>query len=351
MKKMRPFKLNSLKALLAGALLLTASPLAAQSPPQGLADYVAGLAYEYKADGSSEPALAAQYYEKAAAAGSREALLALARLAGPGEALWQGPDHWRDRLLAASRAGWPEAAFRLAEALEKGQIKDSGSAYAAFYLQAAAAGHGPAALRLGNLYLTGQGGLPRDEEQAALWLALAAANHMDEAALTLGKFFYEANPAIALRWLERAPALPEAGYLLGQLYLKERRIVEAQGALTSSADQGYPEAHLTLGLMNLDNDFGLRPNPREALRHFKVAAQARLPEGAYQLAHMYLKGLATPKDSITAAFWLHQAASEKHPTAAEEFNKLTYNFTSGQKKRLERMIADGVTPTMQLPPS
>ncbi len=336
--------LMALLALLAPAL--APPPLAAQDPSAAQAEFLAGLALEYRPESSPDYQAAARHYQAAVAAGSREALLALARLSEPGGPLWQSPEVWRDHLLAAARAGWPEAAWQLAEALEKKTL--TGLNPTTYYFQAAAAGVAPAARRLGELYLAGQGGLPRDESQAALWFTVAAENHDPAAALALGRFFYEKNPAAARRWLEQAQD-PEADYLLGDLYLRDRRFIEALNAYTRAADRNYPPAHLALGLLDLDNDFGRRPNPREALRHFKIAAQADLPEGSYQLARMYLTGQATPKDTITGAFWLHRAAAGGHDQARAELDKLTRNFTAGQQKRLDRMIEEGVAPTTQTP--
>ncbi len=326
------------------ALLMLSAPAWPQSEAQD--EFMAGLALEYSPEGSPNYKRAAAHYEKAAAAGSREALLALARLSAPQGPLWRDGAAWRDRLLAAARAGWPEAAFNLARALEQNQAPARGLNPAQYYLQAAAAGHGPAALRLGELYLAGGGGLRRDEKLAALWFTAAAENHEEAAALALGKLYYETDPPTAARWLERT-GLPEAAWLLGEIRLKEGRFIEAVNSFTVAADQGYAPAHLSLGLLNLDNDFGRRPDPRAALRHLKIAAQADLPEGSYHLAHIYLEGRGTPKDGITAAFWLHRAAARGHARARAEYDKLTYNFSVGQKKRLERMIEEGITPTMQ----
>ena len=314
-------------------------------------DFLAALALEFQAAGQPDYQAAAALYETAARAGSREAVLALARLYGPDEPLWSGPENWRNRLVSAVGAGWPEAAYNLARALESGQIDPAASPYpiTALYIQAASAGFGPAALRLGQLYLEGGAGLSRqDESQAAMWFTVAAENHEPAAFLALGQLFYETNPGVAARWLERASA-PEASYLLGELYLNDRRIIEAVSAFTAAADQNYPPAHLSLGLLNLDNEYGRRPNVREALRHLKIAAQAGLPDGAYHLAHMYFKGQGTPKDPIIAAYWLNRAAEGDHPSARGEFEKMVRNFTEGQQKRLERMIADNQVPTMQVP--
>lgn len=312
-------------------VVFTASPVMAQSDA-GREELLSGMALEYRPDSPPDYHEAAARYRVAAAAGSREAWLGLVRLTEPGGPLWSGPEPWRENLLAASRAGWPEAAFQLAEALEKQTVASGGLNPLQFYVQAATAGYGPAALRLGELYLEGGSDLARDEKQAAIWLAVATENH----------------EAAAARWLEKANS-PEAGYLLGELYLRDKRSIEAVAAFTTSADQGYPQAHLALGLINLDNDFGRKTNPREALRHLKIAAQADLPEGSYQLARMYLTGTATPKDPITGAYWLHRAAARGHEKAADEYGKLVYNFSVGQKKRLERMIEDGSVPGMQTP--
>jgi TPR repeat protein len=266
--------------------------------------------------------------------------LALARLHGPGSPLWQGPDLWRDHLLAAARAGWAEAAFTLAEALEKKTV--SGFSPAPFYLQAAAAGHPAAAHRLAVLYDEGAGGLPRDPDQALLWLTVAAARDDQDAALELGRHFFQKDPEKAAVWLEKS-GQPEALYWLGEIHLSSRRLPEALAAFTRAAEAGRPDAHLALGLLHLDTDFGRRPNPRAALRHFQAAAG--LPEGAYQLGRMFLAGLATPKDTITGAFWLHRAAEKGHDRARSEYDKLRLIFTPGQLKRLDRMNEEGLAPT------
>ncbi|MDR2934525.1 MAG: hypothetical protein LBV70_01375 [Candidatus Adiutrix sp.] len=119
-------------------------------------------------------------------------------------------------------------------------------------------------------------------------------------------------------------------------------------AFTQSAEAGRLEAHLALGLLSLDNDFGRRPDHRAALRHFKTASD--LPEGAYQLGRMFLAGQATPKDPITGAFWLHQAAEKGHARARSEYDKLELTFSPGQQKRLERMIEEGLAPTTRTRP-
>lgn len=307
--------------------------------PEGESEFLKALALEYKAEGEPDYKGAYARYQAAARAGSREALLGLARLSKPGGPLGLSAEIWRDNLAAAAGAGWPEAAFELAQALEQGLVKGDFNP-GDFYFQAAKAGHIPAARRLGELYLARGGNSPEDEKSGFMWLTVAAENHEPEAALALGRLYYEKNPSAARHWLEKAES-PEAFNLLGRIYLQEKRFVEAVTAFTVAADQNYAPASLALGLINLDNDFGFRPKAREALRHFKSAAQAGLPEGAYQLAHMYLNGQATPKDSITGAYWLHKAAAGGHEKALEEFEKLTYNFSVGQKKRLERMIEEG----------
>ena len=340
--------MHFIKSIITIFFILSATDPALAKSQAARDEFLSGLALEYRPYELPDYQGAALRYRQAAADGSREALLGLARLYGPGSPLWSGPETWREHLLAASRAGWPEAAFQLAEALEKQTVSAEGLDPVQFYLQAAVAGVGPAALRLGKLYLEGGLGLDKDENQAAIWLAVAAENHEAAAGLALGRIYYEKNPAAAARWLERANS-PEAGYLLGELYLKDKRFIEAVSAFTASADQGYPQAHLALGLLNLDNDFGRKTNPREALKYLKIAAQADLPEGSYQLARMYLTGTATPKDPITGAYWLNRAAVRGHAKAKDEYDKLVYNFSVGQKKRLERMIEDNSVPGMQTP--
>lgn len=344
-KTARPGRYFCASLLFCLSLMLFSGQLVAQAEPStAQAEFMAGLALEYRPDAAPDYAGAAGHYRAAAAAGSREALLALARLSQPNGPLWTKAETWRDHLVEAARAGWAEAAFQLAEALEQKLVE--GLNPINYYFQAAATGHGPAALRLGQLYLEGAPDLPQNQRQGLIWLTVAAENREPRAALILGRLYYPDQPDLARRWLEKAQS-PEAAYMLGRIYLNDKRYIEALSALTVAADQHYPPAHLALGLLDLDNDFGRKPNPREALRHFKIAAQADLPEGAYRLALMYLTGQATPKDNITGAFWLHRAAGLGYEPAREEYDKLVYNFTVGQKKRLERMIEEGLAPTTQ----
>jgi len=336
-------KRKSLKSGLAVLLILCwAAPAAAQTDP-AWTGFLAGLALEYRTP--PDAVGARDHYLGAARAGSREALLGLARLHGPESPLWQGPELWRDHLLAAARAGWAEAAFTLGEALEKKTV--SGLDPVPFYLKAAAAGHPAAAHRLAALYDEGAGGLTRDPAQALMWLTVAASGEDREAALELGRHFYQKNQETAAVWLEKS-GLPEALYWLGEIHLRNRRASEAWEAFTRAAEAGRIEAHLALGLLNLDNDFGRRPDPRAALRHFKMAAD--LPEGAYRLGHMFLAGLATPKDPITGAFWLKRAAEKGHDRARAEYDKLWLTLSPGQQKRLERMIEEGLAPTTRTLP-
>ncbi len=339
-----------MRALLIAVLWLLA-PAAALAAPAGQDEFLQGLALDYQPEGQPDYQAAAAFYEQAAALGSREALLALARLSAPDRPLWQSPEAWGQRLRAAAAAGWPEAAYYLAQSLESGFInpRPDDEPPLSLYIQAASAGFGPAALRLGRLYRQGGADLAQpDKGRAAMWFLVAAENQETEAYLALGQLYYESDPEAAIDWLSRSPD-PQAAWLLGQLYLSQRRVVEALSSFSSAADRGHAPSHLALGLLNLENDYGLRPDPRQAIRHLKVAAQAGLAEGAYHLAQMFLHGRATPKDPITGAYWLHRAAEKDFPGAAVEYERLSGNFSAGQKKRLERMIEEDKVPSMRAP--
>ncbi len=335
-------------SLLLMCCLWAPATLSAQNHKEAQKELLSGLALEYRAEGPPDYKGAQMHYENAAAAGSREALLALARLARPGSQAENTIIDYALRLQKASRAGWVEAAFELGQLLENNPEVKAEMPPASYYFQGAAAGHPGAARRLGEMYLNGEGGLVQDEKQGILWLTVAAENFDPGAAETLGLFFYQKNPEVAMRWLAHADTA-EAAYWLGEAYLLEGRKVEAMARLTQAADQDFPPAHLSLGKLNLTSDFGRKANPRAALRHFKIAAQAYLPEACYHLAQMYLTGQATPKDTITGAFWLYQAAALGYEKARPEYETWRYNLTEGQLKRLERMIEEKVAPTTQTP--
>ena len=320
---------------------LGCSLLILSAQPAWTNDFLKGLALEFKGQGEPDLNGAVALYEKAESAGSTEALRRLFYLKGPLGPLWAGPEQWQPWLYKAAQKDWPEAHYQMGAALEKKLYPAGKSSPYDWYYKAALNGHGPAALRLGEYYLQNK------DRQGLMWLALAAQMGQDKAALSLGKYYLETDILAAENWLKKSQALkpePETLSTLATLLFKQGRNVEAETALKQAAQMGYPPANLELGFLALQNKLGQKANPREALRHFKIAAAAALPEGAYQLAQMYLAGQATPKDAITAAYWFDEAKRLGHPKAADRFNDLFQNFSQGQKSRLKRMIDDKAPP-------
>jgi TPR repeat protein len=163
----------------------------------------------------------------------------------------------------------PERCFRLGEAL-----CDSGAFGRAARLlgKAAARGHVGAQLRMGQLYLSGQG-VPPSRTEAARWLRRAAEAGHPPAQQAYAEFLWSGQGAAespglfaapsatgqdresAILWAERAAAagLPEAQALLGQILCfgpePQRDTARGEAMFARAAEAGRPEGHLGLALL------------------------------------------------------------------------------------------------------
>lgn len=200
----------------------------------------------------------------------------------------------------------PAQCFRIGEALYASGI--FGRA-AGLLGRAARQGHPAACLRIGQLYLSGQG-LPPSKPEAARWLRRAAeAGHPpaqcayaellwagDVSTEESGLFGAETPPgrdtAGALFWAERAAhsRLPEALALLGQILCFGPEAVrdEARGRslFAAAAEAGRPEGYLGLAIQ-LSRQAGPSPDDAEETRRLLIeAADGGSPHAVFMLGVM-----------------------------------------------------------------
>jgi TPR repeat protein len=140
---------------------------------------------------------------------------------------------------------------------------------------------------LGMSQLTGQGGEPRNPEQAIEWLRKAAMRGHTDAQVQLGICAKQgvgvpSDPAQALAWFRRAA---EQGNARGQLQLAlaYRRgegvaadPAQASAWLRKAAENGHPKAQLELGIAYRDGH-GVDPDPAHAAFWLVLAADAGSP--------------------------------------------------------------------------
>jgi TPR repeat protein len=146
-------------------------------------------------------------------------------------------------------------------------------------------------------------------ENAAQWVAAAAACGIAEARLRLGRMLLEGeglakNQASAVRQFQAAAA------------------------------DGSIEAHNMLGRC-LENGWGVEAEPVEAARHYRIAAEAGLDWAQYNLGHMLLSGSGVTRDLDAAFFWYGKAAGQGHARAMSLLGRCHENgWGCGRDRRL-----------------
>ena len=200
------------------------------------------------------------------------------------------------------------------------------------YRSAAEAGHQPACVRLGEIYLDGIL-VPRDDVEAVRWLTLAAAGGDAKSQYNLGceHYFGRGVPqdaaAAAVQWRLAA----EQGYAaarenLGTLYffgsgVPEDR-VEAARWFRLAAESGSAEGQQKLALMT-QQGWGTTPaDPKESLRWMYAAAMQGNESALDDLADYAVQGVGMDPDPIAGARWYWMSAQKGRTAAAEKFIEL-----------------------------
>jgi TPR repeat protein len=155
------------------------------------------------------------------------------------------------------------------------------------WLEKASAGDAEAQFVVGDSYLYGRLGLPKDGTQGALWLEKAAAQEHLEAQFEAGKLYYFGSHGVAadgqkaVKWLSAAQA---------HLKPKDRTLAQLLIATCHTTGMGVPK------------------NDAEAVKWFRRAAENGSALGAYRLGVCYAEGLGVAVDDAEAAHWFRKAA-------------------------------------------
>lgn len=119
----------------------------------------------------------------------------------------------------------------------------------------------------------------------------------------------------AIQWMKKAADLGhlQALEFCGTLLYAADDPDQSQGAinyLSRAAEQGSILAHGILGNIYYDGTAGAEVDYIKSFKHFKVCANAGAPLSQGMLAHLYLNGLGTPKNSSLARKWAQEAAKQ-----------------------------------------
>lgn len=194
----------------------------------------------------------------------------------------------RERLLRV----WLGVAVLLYSAVAAAITPEEGSLIA----RLAERGSSGAQVLLAGMYLRGDGGVARDERQAAKWFDKAAVQGDAYAAMKLGDLYASGqgvpqNEAIAADWREKAANRGNvvAQRLLGKMYLDGKGVArddrKAEYWLKRAAiEGGDAEAQYTLALMHRNGKVA-EPNPALA-NDLLARAAAQGHEGAVELLNL-----------------------------------------------------------------
>jgi len=127
----------------------------------------------------------------------------------------------------------------------------------------------------------------------------------------------------AAQWVAAAAAcgIAEARLRLGRMLLEGEGVAKDQAAAfrqfqAAAADRNI-EAHNMLGRCH-ENGWGVEVDHTEAARHYRVAAEAGLDWAQYNLGHTLLSGSGVARDR-DAAFFLVQQSGSPGPCQGHEF--------------------------------
>ncbi len=274
------------------------------------------------------------WYEKAAEAGIVPAMVKMGKCFLNGQ--YTDKDlsryiEWADRAAACGNV-W--GLYRMGLYHEERENDD-----AAFqYFQAAfRQGDAKAPLRLGRMYLSGQG-TARDVAKAVECFKESASRGEMESYTELGNIFYrdeivERDDEKAFYWYSKAYAAghEEAALPLARLYLRHSEIQDYQKAekLLKEAAEADTDGQACLALGNFSRDgLGGAPDMDSAVSWYEKGAEMGNPECMELLGCLYFQGEeGIETDYEKAFFWLNRCYEMG---TLQSYSKLAYLYLKGE---------------------
>ncbi len=220
-----------------------------------------------------------------------------------------------------------EEMFKQARALANGDgvTRDPAKAVE-IYGKAAALGHAKAQHNLAT-HLIGGLGVKRDAVESARWFQKAAEQGALLSQVAVGKLYargngVKADSKTALLWYEKAAVQgsAEAQFLAGTLHFTGEESVpvnhtKAREWFARAAAQDHVGAQNSLGVI-FERGLGVRADPAEAARLYRLAAERGLAKAQANLGMMCSRGEGTPRDNAEAYKWLKLSALQGEATGA-----------------------------------
>ena len=224
------------------------------------------------------------------------------------------------------------------------------------YFEAYQNGSAQAAANLALLYLSGRGGLPKNEVEAVRLSKVAAGQGNAQGQNGLGYLFQEGRGGLPKDDVEAArlfklsadQGYPPAQNNLGRFYQAGRGGLpkddhEAVRLYRLAADQGNAVGQVNLGFFYQEGRARLSRDEREAVRLYKLSADQGNALGQANLGFAYLRGLGgLPKDEREAARLYKLAADQGNTAAQIALARLNGSQTAPPPQTEQRTTADGM---------
>lgn len=191
---------------------------------------------------------------------------------------------------------------------------------------------------LGLCLLIGNG-LPKDEDQAFIYIKKAAEKGNSNAQVYLG-YCYHFGKGVAIdnveaiRWCEQSSnqGNPAGKTILGLCYLTADGVAEDKilglRLLKNAAKQGYSKSQEILGCCYFHGN-GIVQDYNMAFYMFDKSAERGNTKAMYNLAYCYEKGYGTKVDMHKARYWYECAARKGNNKALKAIERFTtYNLQS-----------------------
>lgn len=294
------------------------------------AHYYLGLIYERAIGVHADLGLAAHHYEIGAHKGIRNAQFRYGVMLFNGVGVKKNEVEGETWLRRAALAGEGEAAALVAGIYARGDgdLPPNYAEAALWFRIAAEKGHRASARALGLLYLTGAGAgaIPRDADEAAKWLRVAAEQGDGTAQSDLATLLLKrktnarfTEPAPVHEWFEKAA---ESGDAIGAynfaVCLAEGVGVERDDARAAQwfrrAADHIVNAQYRYGRI-LAEGRGVPQNFEEARHWLQQAANTNMLEALLDLAALKLQGRGGPRDDQGASELFERAAAQGNADA------------------------------------
>ncbi|PJG59335.1 tetratricopeptide repeat protein [Aeromonas cavernicola] len=203
------------------------------------------------------------------------------------------------------------------------------------YQRAANAGSAGAQLWLGMAYLAGEK-VTVDPALGRYWLELAAGHGSHEAEYQLS--LQERDYDTRVHWLTLAAqgGISKAYFELGQLQQEQDDLEQARVNYGKAAAQGHRQAQYAYGEM-LRLGLGGKEDYALALQQYQLAAHRGDRMAQYRMGTLREGGLGAPRNRIHAYAWLSLAATEGMPEAVQARNELEEVMSTPEIKQAQQL--------------